>query len=131
MPPGAEPTVAGTGKPDVRGLAIGLIVAAGLTYALVALAGGTPAFPSRDDCVRPAVEEGEIEAVFGRFESEWKAVELRDQALAVGFVGTETIRDACGRMKVVLPGIPSLAVGREFAEQARTAGFEVTLEQAG
>jgi hypothetical protein len=131
MQPGAGRIVPGAGKPDVRGLALGLIVAVGLAYALIALAGGMPAFPSRDDCVRRATDEGEVEAVFGRFESEWKAVERRDQALAVGFEGTEVVRDACGRVKVVLQGIPTIAVGREFAEQARSAGFEVTLEQAG
>jgi hypothetical protein len=116
---------------DVRRAALWLVVAAGLAYPLVVLASGSPSFPSRDDCVRPAAGEGEVEAVFGRLDSEREAVELRDRALAVGFQGTEVVRDACGRVKVVLTGIPTLAVGRDFAEQARSVGFEVTLEQPG
>jgi hypothetical protein len=116
----------------VRRLAPWVIVAAALVYpAAVLVANGAPSFPTRDDCVRPATEGRPIEAVFGRFESEWKARELRDRALAVGFPGTEAMRDACGRMKVFLPGIPTLEVGREFVDQAREAGFEVTLAQAG
>lgn len=111
------------------GLWILLLVA--LAYPLVSVAGGAPGFPSRDDCVRPARSDGDIEAVFGYRESELEARALRDRALAVGFVGTESERDACGRARVFLRGIPTLEVGREFVEQARAAGFEVTLEQAG
>lgn len=108
-----------------------VVVAAGLAYPVAVLAGGAPTFPSRDDCARPAVEGAEIEAVFGRFDGEEEAVEVRDRALETGFTGVETQRDGCGRVKVVLHEIPSLEVGREFAEQARAAGFDVTLEQAG
>lgn len=119
--------------PEVSGrTGVLAVVAAALAFVLVVLAvDGAPAFPSRGECVRPATSDGEIEAVFGYRESELEARELRDQALAVGFVGTEVERDACGRARVYLRGIPTLEVGREFAEQARAAGFEVTLEQAG
>jgi hypothetical protein len=99
--------------------------------AVVLVASGAPSFPTRDDCVRPATEDAEIEAVFGRFESEWEAREVRDRALGVGFPGTEMTRDPCGRMKVFLSDIPTLEVGRAFADQARAAGFEVTLARAG
>jgi hypothetical protein len=117
----------------VRRLAPWAILAAvALGYPLAVLAGaGAPSFPTRDDCVLPATGDGDLEAVFGRFDSQWRAGQLRDRALAVGFQGTETKRDACGRVKVYLPGITTLEVGRAFAEQARGAGFEVTLEQAG
>jgi hypothetical protein len=117
--------------PDVHRLAPWMIVVVlAVAYPLAVLAGGAPRFPSRDDCVQPATRDGDIEAVFGRVESEREASALRDRALQVGFQGTSYERDACGRVKVFVPGIPTLAVGQEFAEQARTVGFEVTLEQA-
>ena len=102
-----------------------------LAYPLATLAGGGPEFPSTADCARPAVDGAPIEAVFGHFETEAEANEVLERALAVGFIGTELRLDACGRVKVVLDDIPSLEVGQEFAEQARGAGFEVTLERAG
>ena len=117
---------------DVRRFAPWVIVlAVGIAYVFVAVAGGAPRFPSRDDCVRPATQDGDIEGVFGYFDSEREAVDMRDRALAVGFVGTEIEWNGCGRVRVVVGGIPTLVVGREFAEEAQGAGFDVTLEQAG
>src|SRR5262245_2211021 len=109
------------------------LVVAGLVLAYPAytLATGTPEFPSRDECVHPATRDGELDAVFGYFDSETEAAEARDRALGVGFEGTQLAWTGCGRVRVWVGGIPTLAVGRDFAEQARAAGFEVTLEQAG
>lgn len=102
-----------------------------LVYPLATLAGGAPRFPSRDDCVRPATADGDIDAVFGYFVSETEGREMLDRALAVGFQGTELTWNGCGRVRVAVGGIPTLEVGHEFVEQARSAVFEVTLEQAG
>ena len=73
---------------------------------------------------------GDIDAVFGYFDTELDAAQVRDRALEVGFVGTELTWIGCGRVRVAVGGIPTLGVGREFADEARKAGFEVTLEQA-
>lgn len=108
-----------------------VIVVIGIAYPLVAVAGGAPRFPSRDDCVRPATVDGDIDAVFGYFDSEQEAVVLRDRALAVGFQGTEIEGNGCGRVRVAVGGIPTLDVGRELAEEAHTVGLDITLEQAG
>lgn len=91
---------------------------------------GGPKFPTRTDCVTPATADGDIVAVFGYFDSEREAAGLRDRALDVGFTGTELARDGCGRVRVAVGGITTLEIGREFAEQARGVGFDVTLEQA-
>jgi hypothetical protein len=107
-----------------------LVLGLALVYPLVTLASGNPAFPTRDDCVRPATVDGEIDAVFGYFDGEGEAAQARDRALEVGFTGAEAAWDGCGRVRVAVGGIPSLAVGQEFVEQARAAGFEVTLEQS-
>jgi len=108
-----------------------LVTALVLVYPAVTLARGGPTFPKRTDCVHPANHDGAIDAVFGYFESEEQAAELRDRALAVGFEGTHLGWDGCGRVRVAVSGIPTLAVGRDFAKQARGVGFAVTLEQAG
>jgi hypothetical protein len=91
---------------------------------------GGPSFPSRDECVEPATTDGDIIAVFGYFDSEQEAVVARDRALEVGFIGTETAPDGCGRVRVAVGGITTLEVGREFAAQARDVGLDVTLERA-
>jgi hypothetical protein len=101
-----------------------------LVYPVVTLATGSPKFPNRDECVRPATADGDIDAVFGYFDTESDASAVRDRALEVGFVGTEMAWNGCGRVRVAVGGIQTLKVGREFVEQARTVDFDVTLEQA-
>ncbi len=96
------------------------------------LATGDAEFPTQRRLRRgPRRADGDIDAVFGYFDSEREAAEVRDRALESGFVGTELAWNGCGRVRVAVGGIPTLAVGREFVEQARAVGFEVTLEQAG
>jgi hypothetical protein len=117
---------------DVHKLAPWLIVAAiGIAYPLVAVVGGAPRFPSRDECVKPATEDGDIDAVFGYFDSEREAAMLRDRALEVGFQGIEVQWNGCGRVRVAVGGITTLEVGRQLAKEAQAVGFSVTLEQAG
>jgi hypothetical protein len=108
-----------------------IVLTVALAYPLAVVAGGTPSFPSRDECVHPAIEDGDIDAVFGYFDSERDARVVRDRALASGFIGTELDWNGCGRVRVAVGGIPTLDVGRDFSEEARSVGFEVTLEQAG
>lgn len=107
-----------------------VVLALALVYPLSVIASGAPRFPSRAECVKPALEDGDIEAVFGYFDSVQEASLVRDKALAVGFQGTEIQANACGVVQVAVGGIPTLEVGRAFAEQARSVGFEVTLVQA-
>ena len=99
-----------------------IVLTVALAYPLAVVAGGTPSFPSRDECVHPAIEDGDIDAVFGYFDSERDARVVRDRALDW---------NGCGRVRVAVGGIPTLDVGRDFSEEARSVGFEVTLEQAG
>jgi len=108
-----------------------IVVVVVIAYPLVVSVRGAPQFPSRDDCVQPATMDGDIDAVFGYFDSEGEALVLRDQALEVGFQGTEVQWNGCGRIRVAVGGISTLEIGRELVEEARGVGFEVTLEQAG
>jgi hypothetical protein len=108
-----------------------LVAGLALVYPVVILATGNPSFPARDECVHPATTDGDIDAVFGYFDTELEAAEVRERALEVGFVGTELAWNGCGRVRVAVSGIPTLAVGQELIKEARMVGFEVTLEQAG
>jgi hypothetical protein len=112
-------------------VAVAVAVVVVFAYPVATLAGGAPSFPTRDDCVRPAVTDGDIDAVFGYFDNEGEAVLVRDRALEVGFTGTEMAWNGCGRLRVAVGGIPTLEVGRDFVTEARRVGFDVTLEQAG
>lgn len=108
-----------------------VFVAIALAYPVANLATGSPRFPTRDECVRRATQDGDIDAVFGYFGTDRDAERVLERALEVGFVGTEMATNACGLVRVSVGGIPTLEVGRDFIEQARSVGFEVTLEQAG
>ena len=107
-----------------------VVAVAALGYPLLVLAfAGAPAFPSRTDCAVAPTGEGEYQVVFGYRDSELEAIELRDQALAVGFQGTEIARDGCGRVRVSVDDIPSIEVGEEVIREARTVDLDATLEQ--
>ena len=109
-----------------------LVVVVAVGYPLLVLAfAGAPAFPSRTDCVVAPTGEGEYQVVFGYRDSELEALQLRDQALAVGFQGTEISRDGCGRVRVAVDDIPSREVGEEVIREARTVDLDPTLEQEG
>jgi hypothetical protein len=109
---------------------LALVAAAALVYPLAVLAGGSAHFPSRADCVQKATKDGNIEAVFGRFDSTRDADTQVTRVVHLGFKGAEPERDSCGRVKVVVRGIPTLAVGRSLVAEARRVGLEPTLEEA-
>jgi hypothetical protein len=114
----------------MRRVAPWLLGAVLLAYPVGTLARGAPSFPTHDECVRPAIADGEIDAVFGYFDSRPEAATVRDHALQVGFAGTEMAVNPCGRVRVAVRGIPTLAVGHAFADEAGAVGFDVTLERA-
>jgi hypothetical protein len=99
-------------------------------YPLVTVLGGSPRFPSRDECVRPAVEGQPVDVVFDRFDDPASAGDLRDRVVAVGFIGTEAVPDGCGRWKVVLERVPTLEIASEVQREAGTVDLAPTLELA-
>jgi hypothetical protein len=106
-----------------------ILLAGVLLYPAVVVAEGAPRFPHAGECIHPAEGEGEVEAVFGRFRDRAEAAAVRKRALASGFREIEVVRDGCGFLRVVLDEVPSLAVGRDFAREARRVGFTITLER--
>jgi hypothetical protein len=107
-----------------------ILIAAALVYPLAVVATGAPSFPSRAECVHPATTDGSIDAVFGRYRARTAAeAELR-HVLGLGFDGSQIESDGCGLLKVVVHGIPTLATGRAFLQEAARAGVHASLEQS-
>jgi hypothetical protein len=114
-----------------RLLPLALVALAAIAYPLAVIASGAPRFPSRAECVHVATKDGDIEAVFGRFDSRRDAEAQVKRVVGLGFKGAEIERDACGRLKVAVHGITTLAVGRELAAEADRVGLRVVLEYVG
>jgi len=107
-----------------------VVVLAALVYPAAVLTGGSPRFPSRTDCVHPATAGRNIEAVFGRFDRGVDAEARLRRVLGVGFKGSRIEADGCGRLKVDVPGVPSVAVGQQLMAEAAKVGIHATLEEA-
>ena len=101
-----------------------------LLYPLISLADGGPRFPTRAECVVPAIEGEPADVVYGRFDDLEAAEEFRASVVGLGFEGTEVVADGCGRWKVVLEDVSPLEVAREVQENARGAGLDPGLERA-
>jgi hypothetical protein len=111
-------------------LAVAIVLVAALGYPLVVLASGSPRFPTRDECVVPAVEGQPVDLVFARFDDPMSASELAARAVAVGFTGTDWGPDGCGRWKAVLENVPSIDVAKQIQEEALTVDLHPQLELA-
>jgi hypothetical protein len=105
-----------------------ILVVSALAYPLVVAADGGTRFPHRGECIHLAKSEGNLEAIFGRFFSETRAAPVLRHALEAGFKGMRIESDGCGLLKVTLPGIPTLGIGRDFIAEARSVGFSPRLE---
>jgi hypothetical protein len=127
--PGTPEAVRRDSAQPVRvAVAVLIVVAALVVYPAVTLAKGGPSFPSRGDCVLAPVKGQNVRVVFGYRDTYPEAIVLRDRSLELGFQGTEAAQDGCGRVRVSVDGVPSIAVGEEVVREARTVGLAPTLE---
>ena len=111
------------------GVAIAIVLVPLLGYPLVTLAGGSPRFPTEEECGRLAkADDPGFDVVYGRVDSRDGAQALLDRVTAVGFTGAELELDGCGRWKVFYDSIDSLEQGASLAEQVRAAGFDARVE---
>jgi hypothetical protein len=128
----AAPAPVAQGSRGSRPMLVALALVAGslLVYPLAVLAAdGLPRFPTRNECVQVATEDGPgLDVVYGRFDNPVAAEERLAAVTRVGFVGAEVELDACGRWKVSYDAIDSLAQGEALAKQVRAAGFDARVE---
>jgi len=74
-------------------------------------------------------EQGEgIVADFGHRSTSDEAQQLATQAETVGFKGVVVQRRACDDYAVVLPGLKTVAQGRELEREARSVGLKVSVD---
>ncbi|MDQ3121148.1 MAG: hypothetical protein M3Q59_01275 [Actinomycetota bacterium] len=111
------------------GVAVAIVLVPLLGYPLVTLAGGSPRFPTREECGRLATDDDtSFDVVYARLPSRVAAQALLDRVLAIGFTGAELELDGCGQWKVFYDSIDSLEQGESLAEQVRAAGFDARVE---
>jgi hypothetical protein len=106
-----------------------VVVVAALAYPLALAVSGTTRFPTRAECVHVAKKDGNLEVVFGRFDSPVDATALLGRVLHVGFRGSQVEPDGCGRFKVAVHGIPTIVVGRQVVAEARSVDLTATIEE--
>jgi hypothetical protein len=126
---GERPVKAVARAPHSYRLAWTVFAVAALAYPLVALAGGGPHFPSRQDCAVPATNDGKIDLVLGTFGSMTRAMPLLEQARELGFVQVKAGLNGCGEVEVAVHGYPTLAGAKDAIGEARRAGLRPRLEQ--
>jgi hypothetical protein len=68
-----------------------------------------------------------LEAVFGRFKTHQQAIAFRNQIAQRGFVNANIIL-GCNEFRVVVRGIDTFDIGVDLQNEARSVGYNVTLE---
>jgi hypothetical protein len=111
-----------------RTVAALLAIIAALVYPVAVLSSGSPRFPTRAECIHPAKEGVQLEAVFGRFDHRPDAEARLKKVLGAGFKGSKIEPDGCGRLKVDVAGIPNLSVGHDLLKEVEKVGLTATLE---
>jgi hypothetical protein len=97
-------------------------------YSSFRLPGGAPPFPSREECILRPVQGEPVRVVVGYADSYGRASVLREKAGAGALAPVEVRRDGCGRLRVFVDDVPTVARGKELAATALAAGLEPTLE---
>jgi hypothetical protein len=78
----------------------------------------------------PSTDNSGMEAVFGFRRTHRQAVALKRIVVARGFISAEIRQESCDRWSVVVGGIKSGKTAKDFAAEARSAGFTVTFESS-
>jgi hypothetical protein len=102
--------------------------AAAIAYPATLLAEGGARFPQASDCVTAPTEGGEVMVVFGHVDSYPDALQLRDRAVRAGTGPVRVAQDGCGKVRVFVGALPSIAAAQEVARRARAAGLSPSLE---
>lgn len=86
--------------------------------------------PATIECIQGKDDVGELEAVFGHRRTRAEAEALVTQAADSGFVGLQLEPDPCGGFEVMLKGFRDRTQAGEFVSEAKTHGFDVTVEES-
>lgn len=97
-------------------------------YSGSGLPGGLPSFPGPASCASGPAAGENVRVVVGYADSYPEANALRGRAVAAGLAQTEVAQDGCGRLRVFVDDIPSVAASERLISDARSASLEPTLE---
>lgn len=97
-------------------------------YSGQTLPGGLPRFPGTSDCVAAPIPGQRVRFVVGYADSYPEAHALRERAVAAGLRAPEVSQDGCGRLRVFVDDLPTVAAGNALIAPARSVGLEPTLE---
>lgn len=97
-------------------------------YSGSGLPGGLPSFPGPASCVSASAPGENVRVVVGYADSYPEANALRGRAVAAGLARTEVAQDGCGRLRVFVDDVPSVAASERLISAARSASLEPTLE---
>jgi hypothetical protein len=99
-----------------------------LGYSGSGLPGGAPSLPGPGDCVLAPRPQRMVRLVVGHAGSYPDAMELSRRARRAGLRSVEMGQDGCGRVRVFVDDIGTVAAASRLAATARAAGLESTLE---
>jgi hypothetical protein len=97
-------------------------------YSGSGLPGGAPRWPGVADCVTAPAPGRSVRVVVGYAESYPEANALRERAVSAGLAGTQVARDGCGRLRVFVDDVASVAASQALVADARAARLDATVE---
>ena len=108
--------------------ALSLPASMAVGYSGQALPGGWPRFPNTSDCMASPVPGMPVRLVVGYADSYPEANALRERAAVAGLPATKVTLDGCGRLRVFVDDLPSIASAAPLMAKARSARLEPSLE---
>jgi hypothetical protein len=97
-------------------------------YSGSGLPGGWPSFPGTAGCDAAPVAGANARLVVGYADSYPEATAMRERARVAGLVDVEASQDGCGRLRVYVDDLPTIAAAQALQVEAQAAGLRPTVE---
>jgi len=97
-------------------------------YSGSGLPGGWLSFPGTAGCDAAPVEGADVRLVVGYADSYPEATAMQARARVAGLDDVEATQDGCGRLRIYVDDLPSMAAANELLVEAQAAGLRPTVE---
>jgi hypothetical protein len=97
-------------------------------YSGSGLPGGWPGFPGAAGCAAAPVADANVRVVVGYADSYQEAIAMRERARVAGLGDAEASQDGCGRLRVYVDDVPTMAAAQTLLAEAQAAGLSPTVE---
>jgi hypothetical protein len=98
-------------------------------YSGSGLPGGWPRFPGSAGCDAAPVAGANVRLVVGYADSYPEATAMSERARVAGLADVEASQDGCGRLRVYVDDLPTIAAAQELMVDAQAAGLRPTVER--